>query len=210
MIDQNIRKDIVQYARRMYADKLVSATSGNISVRIPDRENAFAITPSSEDYVTMTEDRIVIMTFDGTILESANDARPSSEWRLHAEIYRARKDVKAVVHTHSPYATAFAVVRQKIPMILIEMKPWLGGEVLLSEYAPTGTLQLARNVARDLGDRNCCLMANHGVVAVASNLDLAYVRAAYVEDAARIYHLAKCMGTPYVIPENVWGGGEEI
>ncbi len=202
MTYQKIREDIVNYSKLMYNERLVSATSGNISVRVPDREDAFAITPSSENYLTMTPERIVIMTIDGEILQCPEGAKPSSEWKLHAELYRARKDVDAIVHTHSPYATSFAVVRQTIPLILIEMQPWLGGEIILSEYAPAGSLQLGLNVARDIKDRNCCLMANHGVVAVAPKLDLAYVRAAYVEDAAKIYHMAKCVGTPYVIPMN--------
>ncbi len=199
---KNIREEIVSYSQLMYNDHLVSATSGNISIRLPDREDAFAITPSSENYLTMTADRIVIMTIDGEILQCPEGAKPSSEWKLHAEIYRVRKDVNSIVHTHSPYATAFAVVRESIPMILIEMQPWLGGEIGLSEYAPAGTLQLGLNVARDIKDRNCCLMENHGAVAVAPNLNLAYVRASYVEDAAKIYHLAKCVGKPYVIPKN--------
>jgi len=199
---KNIREDIVNYSKLMYNDRLVSATSGNISIRLPDRTDAFAITPSSENYLTMTADRIVIMTIDGEILECPEGAKPSSEWKLHAELYRARKDVNSVVHTHSPYATAFAVIHESIPMILIEMQPWLGGEIGLSEYAPAGTLQLGINVARDIGDKNCCLMENHGAVAVAPNLNLAYVRASYVEDAAKIYHMAKCVGKPHIIPMN--------
>ncbi len=199
---KEIREKIVEYSRLMYNDRLVSATSGNISMRLPDRSDAFAITPSSESYLTMTTDRIVIMTVDGEILGCPRDGRPSSEWRLHAELYKAKPDVGAIVHTHSPYATAFAVNRETIPLILIEMQPWLGGDIPLAEYAPTGSQQLGINTARDIGNRGGCLLANHGTVAVAPNLELAYVRASYVEDAAKIYHMAKCVGKPYVIPMN--------
>ena len=197
-----IRESIVRYSRLMYDEHLVSATSGNISMRLPDRADSFAITPSSESYLTMTEDRIVIMTIDGEILQCPKDAKPSSEWRLHAELYRAKPEVKAIVHTHSPYATSFAVIRERIPLILIEMQPWLGGDVPLAEYAPTGSLQLGLNAARDIGDRGGCLLANHGVVAVGDTLDLAYVRATYIEDAAKIYHMARCVGKPVEIPLN--------
>lgn len=196
---REIKKEIVEYSRAMYTDQLVSATSGNISVRLPDRRDAFAITPSSENYLKMTPERIVIMTVDGKILECPEDAKPSSEWQLHAELYKAKGDIDAIVHTHSPYATAFAVVHEQIPLILIEMKPWLGGPIGLSEYAPAGTQQLGINVARDIGDAGGCLMPNHGTVAVANTLSLAYVRASYIEDAAKIYHLAKCVGTPHTI-----------
>ncbi len=194
-----IRNEIVNYSRQMYDEHLVSATSGNISIRLPDNKNAFAITPSSENYARMTPDRIVIMTVDGEILSCPEDGKPSSEWKMHAALYKNKSEVNAIVHTHSPYATAFAVNRETIPMILIEMKPWLGGEIPLAEYAPTGSAELGVNVARDIGSKGGCLLANHGVVAVASNLDLAYVRASYVEDAAKIYHMAKTVGTPYVI-----------
>lgn len=197
-----IRESIVRYSRLMYDEHLVSATSGNVSIRLKERPDAFAITPSSESYAGMTLDRIVIMTIDGEILKCAEDAKPSSEWRLHAELYRARKDVNAIVHTHSPYATSFAVIREIIPLILIEMQPWLGGDIPLAEYAPTGSLQLGLNVARDIGDRGGCLLANHGAVAVGTDIDLAYVRASYVEDAAKIYHMARCVGKPVVIPMN--------
>ncbi len=197
-----IRESIVKYSKLMYDEHLVSATSGNISIRLPERPNAFAITPSSESYLTMTPDRIVLMTIDGEILQCPKDAKPSSEWRLHAELYRAKPGVNAIVHTHSPYATSFAVVREGIPLILIEMQPWLGGDIPLAEYAPTGSLQLGLNAARDIGERGGCLLANHGVVAVAKDIDLAYVRATYIEDAAKIYHMARCVGKPVVIPMN--------
>ncbi len=199
---RSIREDIVSYSRLMYNEHLVSATSGNISVRLPDRPDAFAITPSSESYLSMEADRIVIMTVDGQVLQCPKDGKPSSEWRLHAELYRAKPQVKAIVHTHSPYATSFAVLRETIPLILIEMEPWLGGPIPLAEYAPTGSLQLGLNVARDIGDAGGCLMANHGAVAVGDTLNLAYVRASYVEDAAKIYHMARCVGKPVEIEKN--------
>lgn len=193
---QAIRQDIVTYAQRMYDEKLVSATSGNISVRLPDRSDAFAITPGSESYQAMTAERIVIMTIDGDILECPEGARPSSEWRLHAELYRMKPEVHAVVHTHSPYATAFASLREEIPLVLAEMQPWLGGSVEVAEYAALGTMDVARNTALAIGSKGACLMANHGVAAVADTLYLAYVRACYVEDAAKIIHLARSIGKP--------------
>ncbi len=196
---QSERETIIRYAKLMYTEHLVSATSGNISVRLKDREDAFAITPSSENYMSMTEDRIVIMTTDGEILEAAEGAKPSSEWRLHAEFYRSKEEVNAVVHTHSVYATAFAVAHKTIPQILIEMKVFLKGGVPLAPYAPNGSLELARNTVSVIGDKGACLMENHGVVAVGENLEKAYTRATYTEEAAKIYILSKTLGTPFEI-----------
>lgn len=124
---------------------------------------------------------------------------PSSEWHLHAEIYKMKPEVHAIVHTHSPYATAFAALREEIPLVLAEMQPWLGGSVEVAPYASLGTLEVALNTAQTIGNKGACLMANHGVAAVAANLNLAYVRACYVEDAAKIIHLARSIGTPYEI-----------
>lgn len=193
---QELRQSIVAYAKRMYDEKLVSATSGNISIRVPDRCDAFAITPSSESYPTMTADRIVLMTIDGQVLDCPPYARPSSEWRLHAQMYRKLETVHAVVHTHSPYATAFAALRRKIPLVLAEMQPWLGGSVEVAPYAPLGTDEVALYAAETIGNKGACLLANHGVVTVADTLDLAYTRACYVEDTAKIILLARTIGEP--------------
>ncbi len=196
---QEIRQAIVEYAKRMYDEKLVSATSGNISVRLMDGQNAFAITPGSVSYLTMTCEQIVIMTTEGEILSCLEGFHPSSEWRLHAELYKMKNEVNAVVHTHSPYATAFASLREEIPLVLAEMQPWLGGSVEVAPYASLGSVDLAQNTARKIGNKGACLMANHGVVAVGNHLDLAYIRACYVEDAAKIIHLARSIGKPYEI-----------
>ncbi len=196
---KELREEVVRYSKLMYDEKLVAATSGNISARLPDRKDAFAITPSSENYPTMTADRIVIMTLDGEILQCPEGARPSSEWRLHAELYRAKENVNAIVHTHSPYASAFAVIREPIPVVLVGMNPILGGAIPLSEYAPAGSLQVGLNAARDIGDKGGLLMENHGAVAVAGTLERAYLRATCIEDSAKIYHLARCVGKPVTI-----------
>lgn len=196
---ETIRRDIVAYAQKLYHDRLVSCTSGNISVRIPDEPELIAITPGSEDYLTMTPERIVILRLDGTVVDGA--ARPSSEWRLHAGIYAERPDVGAVVHTHSAYATTFAVLHQPIPVCLSEMVPWLGGEIAVAPFCIPGTAALAQTALPLFSGRHACLLGNHGVVAVADSLPLAYTRAAYVEDAAKVFYLARTAGTPVLLTE---------
>ena len=103
-------------------------------------------------------------------------------------------NVLSVVHTHSPYATAFAVCQKAVPVILIEMVPFLGGEVPVADFAIPGTDDVGTNAVRVLKDRNACLMANHGVLAIGKNLAQAHVRAIYVEDAAKICGIANSMG----------------
>lgn len=194
-----LREALCRYGRRMYQEGLVSCTSGNLSVRIPDHPQWMAITPGSESYDTMTADRIVILDLDGTVIDGPEN--PSSEWRMHAGIYRARPDITAIVHTHSAYATAFAVLNREIPEVLAEMRPWLGGSVQVAPYTPMGTFRMAELALEPLRQRHGCLLGNHGVLAVADSLDLAYTRAAYIEDAARIYQIALTVGQPVVLPE---------
>lgn len=207
------KQAVLRIAKKAYREKLMAGTSGNMSIFIPsDRETdvlpagesgegrrgLMIITPSSYDYEIMEEKDIVVTDLEGNVIEGCH--RPSSEWRMHAEIYKHLPHVRAVVHTHSPYATSFAVNHQEIPVVLIEMIPFLKGKLEVSDYAEQGSAQVGRNAVEILRRRNACLMANHGVVAVGESLESAYINSVYVEDTARIYHMALLCGKPVVIP----------
>lgn len=146
----------------------------------------------------MEEKDIVVIDLDGNVIEGCH--RPSSEWKMHAEIYRHLPHVGAIVHTHSPYATSFAVTHQEIPVILIEMIPFLKGSIEVSPYATQGSAEVGLNAVPILERKNACLMANHGVVAVGATMAEAYINSVYVEDTAKIYHMALSVGTPIEIP----------
>lgn len=191
------KRQVVEVAQKAYREGLMAGTSGNMSVYCPEK-GLMAITPSSYDYSIMEEKDIMVIDLDGRIVEGSH--KPSSEWRMHAEIYRRLDHVKAVVHTHSPYATSFAVNHQEIPVVLIEMIPFLKGKIEVSPYAVQGSAQVGLNAVPVLARKNACLMANHGVVAVGADLAEAYLNSVYVEDAAKIYHMALCCGKPVVIP----------
>lgn len=185
-------------ALKAYDEKLMAGTSGNVSC-YDHATGVMAVTPSNVDYRTMEPADVVCMRLDGTVVTD-NGLRPSSEWRMHAEIYRARDDVAAIVHTHSPRATAFAVVREPIPIVLVEMLPFLGGDVPLAAFALPGTEEVGTAAAAALERRNACLLENHGVVAIGQDLPQAYIRAVYVEDAATICHFARQLGEPVLVP----------
>lgn len=190
------KQDVLRTAKKAYEEKLMAGTSGNMSVY--DSENKWIIiTPSSYDYSIMEEKDIVVIDMDGNVIEGIH--RPSSEWKMHAELYKNIPEVKAIVHTHSPYATCFAVNHQEIPVILIEMIPFIKGSLEVSPYAEQGTAQVGLNAVPILKRKNACLMANHGVVAVGTDIDKAYINSVYVEDTAKIYHMALSVGTPKVI-----------
>lgn len=193
----NIKKMIVEAGKRMYDIKLVAGTSGNISMRNPEKEDSYYITPSSIPYDKITEDDIVEINSKGE--PYIKGLRPSSEWRLHVQIYEKYPNYNAIVHTHSTIATAFAVNHEDIPLILIEMKPYLGGDIKVAPFRPAGSVELGEVVIPYLEKRNSCLLGNHGTVSCGNTLEDAFIAAEYVEDAAKIYYYAKTSGKPIIL-----------
>ena len=192
------KKHLVEMAKKAYADKMFAATSGNLSIY--DRENGrMYITPGSYPYEIMTPEDAMVIDLDGNILEGVH--KPSSEWRMHAAVYRSNETVNAIVHTHSPYATAFAINNMSIPVVLYEIAFFLGGDIPCAEGALPGTDAVGENCVKVLKDRYGCLMGNHGALAVGDTLDRAYTRAVYIEDAAKAYSLALTHGHAYEIGE---------
>ena len=194
-MEQNLyilRQEIVDKSLQAFREGLFSGTSGNMSCRIAPDE--MLITPTSVRYEELRAQDIVRMKLDGTVLEGA--LRPSSEWRMHAAVYRAYGETNAVFHTHSPYATAFAVVRRSIPAVLIETRIFLGGEVRCAPYAAPGTEAVGEDAVPALRGRGGCTLANHGVLTVGEDLAQAYLRAEYIEDTAKICTLSRALGTP--------------
>ena len=194
------KEEVLAAARKMLALGLVTGTAGNVSRRLaPEgRRSLLAITPSSRDYLTLAPDDIQIMDFTARKVEG--DLAPSVENRLHIGIYRARKDVNAIVHTHSIFASAMAVAGISIPPIIDEQAAFLGGEIKLAKYAPSGTAELVKNTVAALGGRNVVLLANHGAVGVGANLPAALHACELLENTAMIYLLALSTGSVNELP----------
>lgn len=195
-----MQEKVQEIALKSYRNQLVAGTSGNVS-SYDRKHGVMAITASNLDYEIMEPDDVVLMTLEGDIIHNKGIHKPSSEWQMHAEIYKGLAHVNAVIHTHSPRATSFAVVHQDIPLILVEMLPFLGGDIPRAKFALPGTPSLGREAVKALENRNACLLENHGVVAVGDHLEQAYIRAVYVEDAAKIYHYARQVGHPVIVSE---------
>ena len=193
----NVKEMIVEAGRKMYNTGLVAGTSGNISMRNPDKEDSFFITPSSMAYDQIQEHDIVEINSKGE--PYIKGLRPSSEWQMHVCVYERFKKYNAIVHTHSTFATSFAVTHEDIPLILIEMRPYLGGDLHVAPYRPAGTKELGEVILPYLEDRNSCLLANHGTISCGETLEDAFMAAEYVEDAAKIYYYSKTSGTPVII-----------
>ncbi|NBC17011.1 MAG: class II aldolase [Bacteroidetes bacterium] len=189
---------VARTARRMHEQGLSSGTSGNVSAR---REDRVWITPSGVPYARLAADRIVPLALDGSVLGDASDA-PSSEWRLHCGIYRARPDAGAVVHTHSPHATALACLREDLPAFHYMVAVAGGASIRCAPYATYGTPELAAHAVAALDGRTACLLANHGVVTLGATPDAALALAREVETLARQYLLARQVGAPVILDDD--------
>lgn len=188
---QNLRKKIIEVALKMAEEGLVLGTWGNVSCRVPG-EPFMIITPSGIEYSKMDPEDLVIADWDGNLTEGR--WKPSTESLLHAEIYKNRPDVGAVVHTHSAYATAFAVARKAIPVITEEMAQVIGGPVEVADYKTCGTYELATAAVTSLGKRSAVLLANHGIVGVGKDVNESFRVCIMVEKAARVAILAQAIG----------------
>jgi L-fuculose-phosphate aldolase len=188
-----VRIEIVRVARTLRAGGLAVGTSGNVGARLDD--GRIAITPSTMDYDEMTPGDVVIVDADGT--PSEGRWRPSSELPIHLAVFAARPDVRAIVHSHSPFATVYAAARRPVPAVhyVLALLVGPGRDVLrVAPYATFGTGQLARNVVQTLGADHAVLLANHGAVAVGGSLASALGRAERVEELAMLAWRAEQLG----------------
>ena len=195
----NAPERIVEAAQELLAKRLVEGTSGNISARMEDGH--IACTPSSLDYREMTAADICIVNPDGDLVKG--ERGPTSEKYLHLAVMNAYEDIAVCIHSHAVHATMFAVAQQDIPSCIDEFTVYLGGDIRCTEYAPSGSPELAEQVVKALEDRGAALIANHGMVAVGTTMEKAMHNTALVERSAEIIWGAKQLGTIYPLPEKV-------
>lgn len=182
------KEQILQTTLDLVDIDLIRLSSGNISRRLPDGN--VAITPSGVLYSIMVPDDVVIMDLDNQVVEGKH--KPSSEKQLHTEIYKARPDVQAVVHTHSRFSIAFAAVGMELPVSNIEILA-VGGPIPVAPYQVPGTLEVGLGAAGYFKERlglKALLLESHGMVAVGKSLLDAYQNAYKTETGAEIYHLS--------------------
>jgi L-fuculose-phosphate aldolase len=180
--EEELRAKIVRVAQALDQAGFCPSKAGNVSARWRD---GLLITPSGLPYAAMQPHDIVEIDVTGN---TRADARtPSSEWPFHTTIYKARPDAQAIVHTHSPMATALSCARKGIPAFHYMIALCGGPDVRCADYATFGTQELADNAVKALENRKAVLLANHGVIALGSTLEGAHVIAAEVENLATQY-----------------------
>ena len=198
MILKELREQITEYGKRMCAAGLSIGTSGNLSILDPET-GYMAISPSGIGYFETEPEDVVVMIPGGEIAEGKR--KPSSEHALHAAIYRARPDARAIVHTHSRFCTTFACLGEPLPPVHYAMASGGVREVPCAPYATFGTPELAAVTAEAMRTSNAVLMANHGMTALGPDLPGAFALAENVEFVAELAWRARCIGTPRVLTE---------
>jgi L-fuculose-phosphate aldolase len=176
---------------------LVEGTSGNVSARMVDGN--VCITPSSVDYRAMTVDDLVIIDPAGDVV--AGTRAPSSEMLLHLACYQAFDEIGGVIHSHAVHATMFACARTPIPACIDEFSIYVGGEVAVTEYAPSGSAEMGKAAVACLADRGAALLASHGLVAIGKSPADALHITAVVERTAQIVAGAAALGGALPLPE---------
>jgi L-fuculose-phosphate aldolase len=196
-----LREEVIATTRKMNALGINHGKAGNVSVRV---DGGFLITPTGVAYESLQPDHIVALNLDGCIdtTHAANaDLAPSSEWRFHRDIYAARSDVSAIVHTHSPYATTLASHARGIPAFHYMVAVAGGADIRCAAYATFGTQALSDAIVDALADRKACLMAQHGMVACDVSLAKSLALAVEVENLARVYWQALQIGEPHLLSD---------
>ena len=195
---QQSKNEIAAIAKKMYLSGMVNIFEGNISVRAKDR---FLITPSQQSKENMTEDMIIELDEEGKVLNPSDKYKPSSESQMHLAAYKLRSDVNAVVHNHSPYATAFAVAGRAIKSTALTEMLGIFGEIPIVPYGTPGTERIYAGFPEHLKYNYAVLLANHGVLAVGETLFKAYSIAEAVEKIAQTLLYAELLGGGKSIPE---------
>ncbi|TAK15674.1 MAG: class II aldolase/adducin family protein, partial [Acidobacteria bacterium] len=201
--EAQLRNDIVEVGRRLWVRGFVASNDGNISVRLD--ESRLLMTPASVSKGFMTADMMVVTDLDGNLIAGAPGRKPSSEIQMHLVVYRNRPDVQAVVHSHPPLSTGFAVAG--IPLdraVLAEVVTTLGS-IPIAEYGTPSTPELADAVAPYVRAHDGLLLANHGALALGKDLFAAYYKMETIEHFAKISLVARMLGREHVLSKEEVG-----
>lgn len=196
--EREARDEVVAAMRELSASGLNRGTSGNLSLRFGD---AMLVTPSAVPPAELTADLVAKMDLAAEDGAFDGPRPPSTEWRFHRDVLRARPEANAVVHTHSPYATVLAIGRREIPAVHYMIAGFGGPTIRCSDYATFGTPELSVHALTALEGRNGCLLANHGAITLAPSMARALWLAVELETLAFQFHQALLLGDPVILSD---------
>ena len=195
--ESELRKSILDIGKRLWARGLVAANDGNISVRIGDNE--LLTTPTGVSKGFMSQDMILKVDMDGEVISPKNQYRPSSEVKMHIQVYKQREDVTSIVHAHPPYCTSFAVAGIPLDRCILPEAVLNLGPVPIAPYGTPSTPEIPEAIKAYIQTSNAVLLANHGALTLGTDLMAAYHRMETLEHTAHITHLAIALGNINVI-----------
>ena len=203
MENLKIREDIIEFSKKLNSTNLSPLRSGNVSVKATENNvDGFYITPSGKKYNDLKPEDIVFLSLGEKkdFLRWFNSGKkPSSEWRFHQDIYTNKAEARAIVHAHSPHATAVSSHGKPIPAFHYMVALAGGNDIKCADYATFGTSELSKNIINSLVNRKACLMSNHGQVAFGQNLKQAFELAQEVENICHQYIIALKLGEPKIL-----------
>ena len=194
-----LKMEIVEFTRRLYMRRLIVGTGGNVSVRIPDSPYIL-VTPSGLCKGYLKPSDIVKIDMDGRVIDGR--LKPTSETPMHTEIYKARRDVNAIVHAHPPFCTGFSCAGIPLDKPILPEAVMVLGEITMVEYETPGTMSLAKKVAEAAKKCDVLVLENHGSVALGENLEQAYIRTEVLEEYAKVLLISNLLGSPKVLSED--------
>lgn len=194
--EEQLRMEVVKGAKAIFSKGLVESGEGNVSIR-NIKKDEFFITPSFNQYDSLTVDDIVHMNLDEETINAKK--LPSTEVKLHIAIYKSRPKVQSVIHTHSTYATILSILWKSVPIIMEEQVVFLGGSIDIAPFGKAHTEEIGDVALQALGIKNAALLANHGVIVCGKSVDHAIKFAELVEKLAKIYWGALQLGEPKII-----------
>ena len=199
----DLKEEVIKFSQKLNSTNLSPLRSGNVSVRTTsDGIEGFLITPSGKKYETLKVEDIVFLELNKEydFLKIFNSGlNPSSEWRFHQDIYLKKKEAKAIVHVHSPHATAVSTHGKAIPAFHYMIALAGGDDIKCAKYGTFATKELSKNILNALEKRKACLMSNHGQVAIGQNLNQAFELAEEVENICHQYIIALKLGQPKIL-----------
>jgi L-fuculose-phosphate aldolase len=195
-----LKKTMLDIGQRLWTRGYVAANDGNISVRINDNE--ILTTPTGVSKGTMTQDMIIKMNMDGKVISSSGKYRPSSEVKMHIQVYKQRDDIKSVIHAHPPYCTSFAVAGIPLNKCVLPEAIITLGAVPIAPYGTPSTPEIPDSIKPLIQKSDAVLLANHGALTLGGDLTTAYFRMETLEHSAYIVHLAIQLGNVNMIPKD--------
>ena len=197
---ENLKKEVCQAHIKLWENKLVMWTSGNVSARDP-KTDLVVIKPSGVPYDKLLPDNLVVVDLNGNIMEG--NLKPSVDMATHLYVYKHMPEVMSVIHTHSTYASAFAAIGKPIPVCLTAMADFFGRDIPVGELVLIGEEEIGKEIVNKIGNSKAIIMKNHGPFTIGKNVSEALQAAIFLEETAKVLIISKILGEPQSIPESI-------